>query len=109
MPVPSGLWPFLAGRIIGGFAVIPALLAALAVVCLRGTATINGAAAGLGRDSARADAVAAMRIEQAHGRVAQYTVTATMADRVAAEQSLVSTANWTLTSRTRHAVTNSVP
>ena len=100
MPGPAGLWRILTapltrsvqGRIIGGFAVILALLAALAVVSLRGTATITTAADGLGQDSARTDAVAAiaMRIEQAHGRVAQYTVTATMADRAAAEQSLVS-------------------
>jgi methyl-accepting chemotaxis protein len=88
--LPAWLAPSVRKRIVGGFAVVLALLVLLAAVTFE---ILNPVAAGarlVREDSARADAATAvsLRISDTHARVAEYVLSSSMADQKAAEDSL---------------------
>jgi len=80
----------LRGRIFGGFAVVLLLLAALAAVAVFSTWVVEQDAARVGLDSSAAEAAteAALQVGEAHARVVQYALAATVANQHAAEASL---------------------
>ena len=78
-------------RIFGGFAVVLALLVALAVVALRSMQSVGVEAARVSQDSAQATAATdvALRVGEARAQVVQYALSASMDDQHAAQGSLV--------------------
>lgn len=79
-------------RIIGGFALILLLLAALAGISLRSMTTMTDATVEMAQNSSRTEVVTAiaLRAAQAHASVVQYALTAAAVDQVAARQGLAS-------------------
>ena len=77
-------------RILGGFAVVLLLLAALAAVALRGMDAVSAGAARVSLDSAQATSSAelALLVGEARTRVLQYALTASMDDQKAAQAAL---------------------
>ena len=77
-------------RVFGGFAVVLVLLAALALVGLRGMESVRVGAARVSQDSAQANASTevALQVADAHARVVQYALSATMDDQKVAQTSL---------------------
>jgi methyl-accepting chemotaxis protein len=88
--VSSLLLPSVRKRIFGGFAVVLLLLAALAVVGLRGMAAVGAVAGRVSQDSSRAIASAevALQVGEARTLVVQYALSATLDDQKAAQESL---------------------
>ncbi len=84
------LAPSLRKRIAGGFAVVLVLLVALAGVTLWLMAPLADDAGRVRADSARAEAATAVSLQvgNAHARVVQYALSATMTDQQAAQDSL---------------------
>ena len=82
--------PSMRKRILGGFAVVLILLVALAVVSLRGMQSVRIEATRVSTDSALAAASSdvALQVGEAHARVVQYALSATMDDQKAAQDSL---------------------
>ena len=82
--------PSMRKRILGGFAVVLVLLAALAVVSLRSMHAVRIEATRVSMDSASAAASSdvALQVGDAHARVVQYALSATMDDQKAAQESL---------------------
>ena len=78
-------------RVFGGFAVVLVLLAALALVGLRGMESVRVGAARVSQDSAQANASTevALQVADAHARVVQYALSATMDDQKVAQASLI--------------------
>jgi methyl-accepting chemotaxis protein len=77
-------------RIAGGFTVVLALLVALAGVTFQLMAPLDTGAARVEQDNINADAATtvSLQVAEAHARVVQYALSATMADQKAAEDSL---------------------
>jgi methyl-accepting chemotaxis protein len=77
-------------RIMGGFAVVLALLLALAGVTLHLMALVGDGAARVGENIAHAESATAvsLRISETHALVAQYALTTSTSDQTAAETSL---------------------
>jgi methyl-accepting chemotaxis protein len=84
------LAPSVRKRIVGGFAVVLALLVVLAGVTFEILNPVASGARLVREDSDRADAATAvsLRISDTHARVAEYVLSSTMADQKAAEDSL---------------------
>jgi methyl-accepting chemotaxis protein len=89
-PIASPLTGSVRARIVSGFALVVALLCALAFVSLRGAASMGEAAARVAEDRARADAVTgiALQVGQTHALMVQYALTAAATDRKAAQDGL---------------------
>jgi CHASE3 domain sensor protein len=77
-------------RIFGGFAVVLALLAVLAVVALRSTYAVNVGAQQVETDSAEAEAATdvSLTVGNAHARAVQYVLSGSLGDQKAAQDSL---------------------
>ncbi len=77
-------------RIFGGFAVVLVLLVALAVVAQRGMNSVRSGAARVSDDSlqAMASTDVALQVSDAHARVVQYVLSASLDDQKAAQGSL---------------------
>jgi len=77
-------------RILGGFAVVLSLLAVLAMVTLRGMTSMRSEAGRVSEDSAlsAASTDVALQVGDAHARVVQYALSATMDDQKIAQDSL---------------------
>lgn len=77
-------------RIFGGFAVVLALLAVLAVVALRGLQQVGVEAARVSQDNAQTTAAndVALQVAEARARVVQYALSASMDDQREAQAGL---------------------
>ena len=77
-------------RILGGFAVVLVLLVALALVAQRGMVSVRVGAARVSDDSSQAMASTdvALQVSDAHARVVQYVLSASLDDQKAAQASL---------------------
>ena len=77
-------------RIFGGFAVVLVLLAALALVAHRGMVSVRVGAARVSDDSSEAmvSTDVALQVSDAHARVVQYVLSASLDDQKAAQASL---------------------
>ncbi len=77
-------------RILGGFGVVLVLLVALALVAQRGMNSIRGDAARVSDDSSQAmvSTDVALQVSDAHARVVQYVLSASLDDQKAAQASL---------------------
>jgi methyl-accepting chemotaxis protein len=88
--LPRLLAPSVRKRIFGGFAVVLVLLVVLAVIASRSMDTVYIGAGRVSDDSAQATASTevALQVAEAHVRVLQYALSATMDDQKAAQASL---------------------
>jgi methyl-accepting chemotaxis protein len=84
--------PSVRKRIVGGFTVVLALLVMLAGVTFQLLIPVGSGARLVREENVRADAATSvsLRVSDSHARVAQYALSASMADQKAAEDSLIS-------------------
>ncbi len=77
-------------RIFGGFAIVLALLLASALISQRGIVSVRTGASRVSADSAQATSAAevALQVADAHARVVQYVLSASLEDQRAAQASL---------------------
>ena len=77
-------------RIFGGFAIVLALLLVLALVSQRSIVSVRSGAGRVSADSAQATGAAevALQVADAHARVVQYVLSASLEDQTAAQASL---------------------
>src|SRR4051812_44059001 len=90
MPVSGAFRLTMRKRIFGGFVMVLALLTVLAIVMWRGANTVIKVADEVSTGSAATEAATdiALRVADVHARTMQYTVSASVVDRQALEESL---------------------